>query len=124
MFCLAVPAHAQVTADEPRPRLIISERAIAAALAEHPPVQPPSSRDSVANGALLGGFLVGSVLAIGGGLLCNNLKEEGDPPCWKGIVTVGAVGFAVGAAVGAGLDLLFARSSPQPRTAQARIGSR
>jgi hypothetical protein len=117
ILSLSVPAYAQGT----QPRLIISERAIAAAIAEHPPAQTRQSRDSVANGALIGGLLAGVGMAGTGLYVCSALKEPGDPSCWPGVLTVGAISFVVGAAVGAGLDALFTRSSrpPQPMTPAA-----
>jgi hypothetical protein len=116
---MSVPAYAQapIAGDASRPRLIISERAIAAALAAAPPAQSRQSRDSVANGALIGGLLAGVGMAGTGLYVCSALKEPGDPSCWPGVLTVGAISFVVGAAVGAGLDALFTRlpSQPQPK---------
>jgi hypothetical protein len=118
---VALPAQAQEQiAEAPKPRpsfakateggLIISEQAIAAALAEHPPAQPRRPRDSVANGMLIGGLLVGIGVAATGGWVCHMLKEPDDPSCWPGIARVGAIGFGIGAALGAGIDLLVSRS--------------
>lgn len=115
---IAVPARSQ----EPRandpittPRLIISERAIAAALEEHPTAQPTRRRDSVANGALIGGLLVGVGLAAGGAWVCHMLKEPADPSCWPGILRIGAIGFGIGAGVGIGIDLLLFRAPSRGR---------
>jgi hypothetical protein len=70
--------------------------------------------DSVRNGAVIGAVLGG--LALGGfaGFLCNALHEEGNPPCWKGVLTIAAVGAGIGAAAGAGIDALMSRT-PQTR---------
>ena len=115
LLSIAVPARAQEPTGhipDTTPRLIISERAIAAAIEENPPAQPARGRDSVANGALLGGILAAGVMMGGGAYLCNELREEGDPSCTKSVITVGAISFVIGAAVGAGVDALFSRSTP------------
>jgi hypothetical protein len=120
---VALPAEAQDQISEaPKPGpsfakateggLIISEHAIAAALAGHPPAQPGRARDSVANGMLIGGLLVGIGVAATGGWVCYALKEPDDPSCWPGIARVGVIGFGIGAAIGAGIDLMFTRSAP------------
>lgn len=112
---IALPAQSQDLATvATSQKLIISERAIAAALEAHPPMQPARGRDSAVNGALIGGLLVGIGLAAGGGWICHMLKEPGDPSCWPGVLRIGAIGFGVGAAVGAGIDLLVTRSPAQP----------
>lgn len=113
---IAIPAQSQDLAkDAPPAKLIISDRAIAAALGVHPPVQPARRRDSVVNGALIGGILAGLVMAGGGAYLCNELKEPGETSsCWPAVITVGAVSFGVGAAIGAGIDLLITRSPARP----------
>jgi hypothetical protein len=69
--------------------------------------------DSVKNGAVIGAVLGG--LALGGfaTLLCNALHEEGNPPCWKGVLTIGALGAGIGAAAGAGIDALVS-AVPRP----------
>jgi hypothetical protein len=112
VLSIAIPAQAQVAiSDAPKSKLIISERAIAAALAAHPPA-PPGGRDSVANGALIGGLIVGIGVAATGGWVCHMLKEPSDPSCWPGIARVGAIGFGIGAGLGIGIDLLISRSTP------------
>jgi hypothetical protein len=113
VLSIAIPAQAQdrKPSSEDTPRLIISERAIAAALAAHPPA-PPGGRDSVANGALIGGLIVGIGVAATGGWVCHMLKEPSDPSCWPGIARVGAIGFGIGAGLGIGIDLLISRSTP------------
>jgi hypothetical protein len=116
VLTIAIPAQAQdPIGNPPKSKLIISERAITAALSEHPPAQARQSRDSVANGALIGGLVAGVGMAGTGLYVCSALKEPGDPSCWPGVLTIGAISFVVGAAVGAGLDALFTRSSPQPQ---------
>lgn len=85
---------------------------MAGALEKHSPPQPGQSRDSVANGAIIGGILAAGVMSGGGAYLCNELREEGDPSCTKAVITVGAISFAIGAAIGAGVDALFSRSAP------------
>ena len=95
------------------PRLIISERAFADALAmEQPPIR--ERRDSVRNGAVIGAVI--SAVALGGfvGWLCNMLQEPGDPSCLPPSLLYTGVGAGIGAAAGAGVDALFARSTFAP----------
>ena len=77
------------------------------ALEKHPPAPAVQSRDSVKNGAIIGAVVGFIALAAPGAWICHMLKEPGDPPCWKGVVTVGAIGAGVGAAAGAGVDALL-----------------
>jgi NhaP-type Na+/H+ or K+/H+ antiporter len=70
------------------------------------------SRDSVANGALIGAVIGGVALGLFGGIVCTALREEGNPPCWRGVLVIGAIGAGIGAAAGAGIDAL--RSPTQP----------
>ena len=72
-------------------------------------VTAPANGDSLKNGALVGAIVVGASAFTFGMWLCNNLKEEGDPPCWKGSAVLGAAGAGVGALAGAGIDAAFAR---------------
>jgi hypothetical protein len=107
----ASPAFAQERhAGEPPPRLIISERAVAMGIAATPPATiQQSSRDSLKNGTIIGAVIGGVAMGTFFTYLCHALKEEGDPPCWKGVLTTTALGAGAGAAAGAGLDALFAR---------------
>jgi hypothetical protein len=115
--------------ETPSQKLIISERAIAMALAEHPPSPPQSSRDSIKNGTIAGAVL--GAVAMGGfvGWLCHQLKEPGDPSCWKSVAYAGALGAGAGAAAGAGIDALISRApgmdtSPRtPLAAPARVAA-
>ena len=111
-FCLVLsPVLASAQHDsaslEP-PRLIISEKAFADALAT---AQPPARerRDSVKNGAAIGAIIGG--IALGGfvGWLCNALQEPSDPSCLPPSLLYTGVGAGIGAAAGAGIDALFAR---------------
>ena len=114
-FCLIlspVVAAAQHNNGAPTPpRLIISEKAVADALAAEQPAMG-ERRDSVKNGAVIGA-VIGAV-ALGGfvGWLCNALQEPGNPSCVPGTLLYTGVGAGIGAAAGAGIDALFAR---QPR---------
>lgn len=109
----ASSARAQQDSPSQPPRLIISDRAIAVGMAMHPPAPPQQSRDSLKNGAIIGGVVGG--IAMGGfvGWLCHMLKEPGDPSCWKSVGYAGALGAAIGAAGGAGIDALAIRD-PMP----------
>lgn len=110
IFSFATPALAQAEPDPlPRTNLIISDRAIAMGLEKRPPAPALQSRDSIKNGAIIGAVIGGVALAAPGAWICHMLREPGDPPCWKGTVTVGAIGAGIGAAVGAGIDAMAAR---------------
>jgi hypothetical protein len=105
----SAPALAQAPATpSTQPQLIISDRAMAIGLEKVPPAVQ-SSRDSVKNGAIIGAVVGFVSLAAPGMWICHMLKEPGDPPCWKGAVTVGAIGAGIGAAAGAGIDALASR---------------
>ena len=107
------------------PRLVISEKAVADALAaEQPGIREP--RDSVKNGAIIGA-IVGA--AIFGGFvtfLCNALQEPSDPSCLGSSLVGIGIGAGAGALGGAGIDALMARSrvaSGPRRTPRAQFGT-
>jgi hypothetical protein len=77
-----------------------------------------TGRDSLRNGAILGAVLGAAGAAAFGAYLCNAVGEEGDPPCWKGVMVLGALGGGAGAAIGAGVDAL------RSRTPQLVVGMR
>jgi hypothetical protein len=119
----SAPALAQAHATQSvQPRLIISERAMAIGLEQAPP--QVQSRDSLKNGAIIGALIGFASLAAPGGWICHMLKEPGDPPCWKGAVTVGAIGAGIGAAVGAGIDAIVKRDSRSVPYRQIGNGAR
>lgn len=117
--------------DAPSQKLIVSERAIAMALADSArgltTSSQASSRDSIKNGAIVGAVL--GAVAMGGfaGWLCHQLREPSDPPCWKSVAYAGALGAGAGAAAGAGVDALISRapadatSRPAPEAAPAGV---
>lgn len=72
------------------------------------------TRDSLRNGTLIGAIIGGATLAVMTTYLCVNVGEEGDPPCWQGVLVVSAVGAGIGAAAGAGIDAMLSQSSPGP----------
>jgi len=108
------------------PRLIISEEAVADALAAEQP-RPRVDRDSVWNGALIGA-IVGA--AIFGGyvtFLCNALQEPSDPSCLGSSLMGIGIGAGAGALGGAGIDALMSRSPFAPtsrQTPRAAFGAR
>ena len=105
----AAPALAQEPAPQQQPpRLIISDRVLAMGLEKVPPAAV-QSRDSLKNGAIIGAVVGFVALAAPGQWICHMLREPGDPPCWKGSVTVGAIGAGIGAAAGAGIDAMMMR---------------
>jgi hypothetical protein len=118
VFCLvfspiaASAQHSSSTAAPPR--LIISEKAVADALAAEQP-RRRDDRDSVKNGAIIGA-IVGA--AIFGGFvtfLCNALQEPSDPSCLGSSLMGTAIGAGGGALGGAGIDALMYRGGPTPR---------
>jgi hypothetical protein len=113
LLLAALPAAAEPRAtDEPRAKLVISERAVSEALARTPAsftTQTHGQRDSLKNGAVIGAVVGAAVMATGVGLLCKALQEPTDPTCW-GSVGIGALyGGGIGVAAGVGLDALFAK---------------
>lgn len=112
VFCLAsspIAASAQHnSATAAPPRLIISDKAVADALAAGQPAMR-ERRDSIKNGAIIGAIVGG--IAMGGfvGWLCNALKEPGDPSCLGGTLVWTGIGAGAGALGGAGIDALFAK---------------
>jgi hypothetical protein len=117
-FCLGlapVPVLAQQNAThtaEP-PRLIISEKAVADALAaEQPSIR--DDRDSLKNGALIGAIVGGAALGGFVGWLCNMLQEPSDPSCLPPSLLYTGVGAGIGAAAGVGIDALFMRVAFAP----------
>ena len=113
-FCLVlapIGASAQHTSNNTPSRLIISEKAVAEALAAEQPAMR-ERRDSVKNGALIGAVIGG--IALGGfvGWLCNVLQEPSDPSCLGPSLLYTGVGAGIGAASGAGIDALLSASAP------------
>jgi hypothetical protein len=128
-FCLVfspMVASAQHGSSTAAPaRLIISEKAVADALAAEQPSMR-EDRDSLKNGALIGAIIGG--IAMGGfvGWLCNALQEPSDPSCVPPSLLYTGVGAGIGAAAGLGIDALFMRSpvAPAPRqTPGAKFGA-
>lgn len=116
VFCLvfspiAAAQHSSSTAAPPR--LIISQKAVADALAAEQP-RPRDDRDSVKNGAIIGA-IVGA--AIFGGFvtfLCNALQEPSDPSCLGSSLMGIGIGAGAGALGGVGIDALMYRGGPTP----------
>jgi hypothetical protein len=112
VFCLVFsPIVASAQQNSPTatpPRLIISEKALADALAAEQPSMR-DDRDSLKNGALIGAIIGG--IAFGGfvGWLCNALQEPSDPSCVPPSLLYTGVGAGIGAAAGLGIDALFMR---------------
>lgn len=116
----ATPGAAQQNAAA-TPKLIISDRAIAAGIAATPPAPPPGD-DSLKNGALIGAVIGG--VALGGFVswLCNMLQEPSDPSCVPASLLYAGVGAGLGAAGGAGIDALFSASAPSALRRDRRPG--
>jgi hypothetical protein len=83
--------------------------------AQQPPVSSRDDRDSLVNGIVIGAVIGGATLGVSGAVICNLLKETGDPSCWGGVLAIGAIGAGIGAGAGAGIDALLARNGlPAP----------
>lgn len=116
LLSMAIPAAAEpTTTDEPKSRLILSERAVWDALDRTPTpmaseaTQTQGQRDSLKNGAVIGAIVGAAVMGTGVGLLCKALQEPTDPSCW-GSAGIGALyGAGIGVAAGVGLDALFVK---------------
>ena len=116
LLLIGVPVAAEPRpTDEPRAKLIVSERAVADALERTPATtasaatQTQGQRDSLKNGAVIGAIVGAVAMGTGVGLLCKALQEPTDPSCW-GSVGVGALyGAGIGVAAGVGLDALFVK---------------
>jgi hypothetical protein len=115
-FCLVLSpltaAAQQLEPSNDAPRLIISDQAIADALAAEQPASR-SQRDSVKNGTIIGAVVGAAVMGGFVTFLCHALKEPGDPPCWKSSGLAIAIGAGAGALGGAGIDALFVRGQPR-----------
>jgi hypothetical protein len=96
-------------------RLIISETAVADALAAEQPALR-EDRDSLKNGALIGAIIGGAALGGFVTFLCNALQAPSDPSCVPPSLLYTGIGAGIGAAAGAGIDALFARSASAPVT--------
>jgi hypothetical protein len=107
---IAMPAFAQGNSSSPASsRLIISARAIEDGMAAHAPAQSRQSRDSLKNGTIIGAVIGAVAMAGFVTWLCNELKEPGDPSCWKAVPIGGLYGAGIGAAIGLGIDALAMR---------------
>ena len=109
LFLLPPSATAQqLESSNDVPRLIISDQAVANALAAE---QPPSRsrRDSLKNGTVIGAVVGAAVMGGFVTFLCHALKEPGDPPCWHSSGLAIAIGAGAGALGGAGIDALLVR---------------
>jgi hypothetical protein len=96
-------------------RLVISDEALARGLADEARTGVlQGRRDSLKNGAIIGAVIGAAALGGFGAVLCNALQEPGDPSCWRGALTIGALGAGIGAAAGAGIDAMAARNTPRP----------
>jgi hypothetical protein len=93
------------------PRLIISDKAVADALAAEQP-RPRGDRDSLKNGALIGAIAGAAIFGGFVTLLCNALQEPSDPSCLGSSLMGIGIGAGAGALGGAGIDALMYRGGP------------
>lgn len=112
----AVPPVAPVVAEADRPPLAVQMAALAdaagtAEAAATRTARLPPGGDSLKNGAIIGGVV--AAVAAGSFLytLCRAMDDTGgDADCARPSLIFAGVAGAAGAAVGAGIDALFARA--------------
>ena len=112
---LAAPASGQGPIDAPSRSGSLRESIRAAAASAQAPATT-GRRDSLVNGAVIGAVVGGVTLGVIGGVICTLLHEEGNPPCWRGTLAVGAIGAGIGAAAGVGIDAMISTTSLSPPT--------
>ena len=112
---LHAPAFAQSPTDAPFPANSLRESIRAAAASAQAPATA-GRRDSLVNGAVIGAVAGGVTLGVIGGVICTLLHEEGNPPCWRGTLAVGAIGAGIGAAAGVGIDAMISTTALSPPT--------
>ncbi len=111
-FLLVAATASAQTPSIDRPISTAMEASVAA-LAQAPAPVNGGTRDSVKEGLVIGAVAGGVAAGLFGTVLCHALKEPGDPSCWTGVLTIGALGAGIGAAAGAGIDALLSESSPR-----------
>ena len=117
VFCLvfspiAASAQHSLSTAAP-PRLIISEKAIADALAAEQPALR-EKRDSVKNGALIGAIIGAAIFGGYVTFLCNALQEPSDPSCLGSSLMGIGIGAGAGALGGVAVDAMISRSPFAP----------
>ena len=120
-FCLVlvpIGASAQHSNHETPSRLIISEKAVADALAAEQPAKR-ERRDSLKNGAILGAIVGAAVFGGYVTFLCNMLREPGGPSCLGSSLLGIGIGAGIGLAGGAGIDALMT-STPSGLRSEGR----
>ena len=74
-----------------------------------PLFQPGESRDSLANGTLIGAAIGAAALGVFGGLLCKASQEPTGPSCVGDTFRIAAIGAAIGAGAGVAIDAALTR---------------
>jgi hypothetical protein len=79
----------------------------------NPPARPQhgSSRDTLANGAVLGAVAGAGGAAAFAALICHVYQEKGAPSCWPDTLRGAAIGAAIGTAAGVTIDAAFTRKA-------------
>jgi hypothetical protein len=81
-------------------------------IANRPPrAQHGTSRDTLANGALIGAVAGAAGAAAFAALVCHVYQEEGAPSCWPDTLRGAAIGAAIGVGAGVTLDAAFTRKA-------------
>jgi hypothetical protein len=89
-----------------RPDLALPPLANPPARAQH-----GSSRDTLANGAVIGAVAGAAGAAAFAALVCHVYQETGAPSCWPDTLRGAAIGAAIGAAAGVTIDAAFTRKA-------------
>jgi hypothetical protein len=79
--------------------------------------QPARSRDSLANGAIIGAIIGAASVGAFAAVLCRAYQEEGDPSCFPDTLRFAAIGGAIGGGVGLTIDAARSQRSVTVRIA-------
>jgi hypothetical protein len=111
---MAIPVSA-IAGQERRPISLVDLRRPEGAL---PPLANPparaqhgSSRDTLANGALLGAVAGSAGAAAFAALICHIYQEQRGPSCWPDTLRGAAIGAAIGTVAGVTIDAAFTRKA-------------
>ena len=110
LFPSAAAAQPAAAVDD-KPRLVISEKALADARVAAQRA-PSTERDSLKNGTLIGAAIGAAVMGGFVTFLCNALQEPSDPSCLGSSLMGFGIGAGAGAVGGLAVDAMLGK---QPR---------
>lgn len=111
LLALTLTATLSTPATPPPPPAPLLTQAVTLAMAAQPRETTPPGGDSLKNGAIAGAITGGLVMGGFVGLLCHAMNDTADSgACIKATALYAGIGAAGGAAIGAGVDALFARA--------------